>query len=410
VAFLKHTPPRSARKRRLFLYLPVLVLSAACSDAPTTSKADAGRTLIDGGQDALDGGADALLKLPPGFPRPLFPSDNPVTKEKVELGRHLFYDQRLSANGTQSCASCHDQARAFTDGRAQSLGSTGDATPRGAMSLANVAYLSVFTWSNPLMETLEKQTLVPMFGKEPTELGLIDEASLVAVLRDVPYYQEAFPLAFPGESEVINLRQIVHAITNFERTLISGRSPYDRWIEGDENAISESAKRGYELFNGHPFECFHCHGTFTFNDSIRYEGNEDATPRFHNTGLYNIDGVGSYPEPNTGVYGITGKRIDMGAFRAPTLRNVAVTAPYMHDGSIATLSDVLDHYAAGGRTINSGPAAGVGSASPLKSDLLAGFVLSDQDRADTIAFLESLTDEQFLTDPRFENPWPASEQ
>jgi cytochrome c peroxidase len=163
--------------------------------------------------------------------------------------------------------------------------------------------------------------------------------------------------------------------------------------------------RGYDLFNGHPFECFHCHGTFNFNDSIAYVGNEGTSPIFHNTGLYNIDGNGAYPEPNTGVHEITGLAADMGSFRAPTLRNIAVTAPYMHDGSIATLSEVLDHYAAGGRHLSDGPFAGQGSSNPLKSNLLTGFELSEQARADAIAFLESLTDEAFLSDPRFGNPW-----
>ena len=125
---------------------------------------------------------------------------------------------------------------------------------------------------------------------------------------------------------------------------------------------------------------------------------------YHNTGLYNIDGKGAYPEPNTGVYHVTGTPSDMGHFKAPTLRNVAVTAPYMHDGSIATLDEALDHYAAGGRTIASGPNAGDGNLSPLKDPVIRPFSLSDQDRADLIAFLNSLTDDAFLHDPRFGPP------
>jgi cytochrome c peroxidase len=392
---------------RVRTWLCVGSLVAACGEAEPERPPPA--TVEDGGvEDAGtsdDAGMADLLRVPPGFPMPAIPEDNPLTAEKIELGRHLFYDQRLSGNGTQSCATCHEQARAFTDGRALSLGSTGETTPRGSMSLANVAYLSVYTWGNPLMDTLEVQALVPMFGREPIELGLVDEASLVAVLGAEPYYQEAFTAAFPGEVEPITLRNAVHAITSFERTLISGRAPFDRWLAGEENALSESAQRGYELFTGHPFECFHCHGTFNFTDSIRYATNADAVPRFHNTGLYNIDGLGSYPAPNTGVHSVTGELRDMGAFRAPTLRNIAVTAPYMHDGSLATLSEVLDHYAAGGRTIAEGPHAGAGSKSPIKSNLLTGFELSEQDRADAIAFLESLTDEEFLRDPRFSDPW-----
>jgi cytochrome c peroxidase len=131
---------------------------------------------------------------------------------------------------------------------------------------------------------------------------------------------------------------------------------------------------------------------------------------YHNTGLYNVDGKGAYPEPNTGVYSVTLDPEDMGKFKAPTLRNIAVTAPYMHDGSIATLSEVLDHYAAGGRTIAAGPNKGVGSKNPLKDPLVQGFELSKQQRADVIAFLESLTDEAFLTDPAFADPFADEEK
>ena len=127
---------------------------------------------------------------------------------------------------------------------------------------------------------------------------------------------------------------------------------------------------------------------------------------FHNTGLYNLDGSGAFPEPNTGVYDVTRDPADMGKFKAPTLRNIALTAPYMHDGSIGTLSEVLDHYAAGGRTISDGPYAGVGSDSPLISELVRGFELSAQERADFIAFLESMTDPEFLQNPNLSNPWP----
>ncbi len=359
----------------------------------------------DGGLDEPDAAADDLLRLPPGFPEPLVPEDNPLTAEKVELGRRLFYDKRLSENGRQSCASCHEQVRAFTDGRAQSVGSTSELHPRSSMSLTNVAYLSVLTWGNSVMESLERQASVPIFGREPIELGLIDEAMLVERLREEPYYEAAFAAAFPEEAEPFSLKSVVQALASFQRTLISGRSPYDKWLRRDETALSSAAKRGFELFNGHPFECFHCHGGFNFTDSVRYQGNADVPPQFHNTGLYNVDGKGAYPAPNTGIHEVSQRPEDMGRFRAPTLRNIAVTAPYMHDGSIASLGEVLDHYAAGGRTITSGPHAGVGSANPYKSELVPGFEMTEQQKADLIAFLESLTDGDFLTDPRFSDPW-----
>jgi cytochrome c peroxidase len=142
------------------------------------------------------------------------------------------------------------------------------------------------------------------------------------------------------------------------------------------------------------------------SDHVTWEGKPFIDRLYHNTGLYNIDGKGAYPEPNTGVMSVTGDPADMGRFRAPSLRNIAVTAPYMHDGSMATLSEVLDHYAAGGRKINSGPYAGDGSKSPLRSSMMIGFTLSERDRADVLAFLDALTDETFLTDPRFSDPWP----
>ena len=138
-----------------------------------------------------------------------------------------------------------------------------------------------------------------------------------------------------------------------------------------------------------------------------HERNRAGEVAYHNTGLYNLDGRGAYPRDNTGIAEITGQASDMGRFRAPSLRNIAVTAPYMHDGSIATLDAVLDHYAAGGRTIASGPHAGVGRNNPLKSSFLPGFTLSSAERSDLIAFLYSLTDEQFLRDKRYANPWPT---
>ncbi len=349
--------------------------------------------------------------LPKSWPRPKVPADNPMSVDKVELGRHLFYDERLSGNGTQSCASCHRQELAFTDGLAQGVGSTGEVHPRGAMSLVNVAYASTLTWANPLQTSLEKQALVPMFGEAPVELGLAGkEAELLDRLRAVAKYRELFPRAFPGEADPLSLANVTKAIAAFERTIVSGRSPFDRYLyDKDPNAISESAKRGLVIFDSETTECFHCHGGFNFSDSVGHEATAfDETP-FHNTGLYNLGGDGSYPGENTGVHSVTGDPDDMGKFRAPSLRNVATTAPYMHDGSIATLSEVIDHYAAGGRTITSGPNAGDGSKNPHKSPFVKGFTLTAQEKADLIAFLESLTDEALLTDPRFANPWAPGE-
>ncbi len=344
--------------------------------------------------------------LPAGFPVPRVPEDNPMSAEKVELGRHLFYDPRLSGNQTQSCGSCHRQDLSFTDALPVSVGSTGESTPRGSMSLLNVAYHPRLTWANPVLELLEDQALVPMFGEHPTELGTPEEAELVARFAGDPMYVELFAAAFPDAPDPITLGNIVRAIASFERSMISGDSPFDRYVYGnDDAALSESARRGLELFNSERLECFHCHGGFNFTDSVAHDGSVSAEVSFHNTGLYNIDGRGGYPEPNRGVYEVSGDRRDMGRFRSPSLRNIAVTAPYMHDGSIATLDEVLDHYAAGGRTITEGPYVGVGAESPLKNIFIHGFTLTAEERADVLELLRSLTDETFLNDPRFADPF-----
>ncbi|MDI3287613.1 methanobactin export MATE transporter MbnM [Polyangium sp. 15x6] len=345
--------------------------------------------------------------LPAGYPKPKIPADNPMTVDKVELGRRLFYDKRLSGNETQSCASCHDQKLAFTDGRAGGLGSTGEVHPRGSMSIVNVGYLSTLTWANPLITELEEQALLPLFGETPVELGLAGkEDVLLERLREDPVYQALFPKVFPDEADPVRLPNVVRAIGAFERSVISYRSAWDRYnYGGDSMALSEAQKRGKDLFFSEKLECFHCHGGFNFSDSVEHDGTTFTETMFHNTGLYNIGGTGAYPENNRGVYEVTQVSTDMGRFRAPTLRNITLTAPYMHDGSIATLGEVLDHYAAGGRTIAEGPYAGVGSTNPYKSELINGFTLTEAEKADVLAFLASLTDEALLVDPRFADPW-----
>jgi cytochrome c peroxidase len=246
---------------------------------------------------------------------------------------------------------------------------------------------------------------VPMFGDVPVELGLRDRRVVRERLAADPWYVATFADAFPGESAPIDVANVVRALAAFERTLISDDSPYDRYTRGDAHALSPSAIRGMQLFLSERLECFHCHGGFNFSDAIDHQGLVEPERAFHNNGLYDLDGKGAYPASDRGLMKLTGRPEDMGRFKAPTLRNIAVTAPYMHDGSIATLGGVIDHYAAGGRTIASGPDAGVGSESPLKDPLVAGFVLTAAERADLIEFLRSLTDETFLTDPRFSNPF-----
>lgn len=350
--------------------------------------------------------------LPAGFPKPKVPEENPLTREKVSLGRFLFYDRRLSGNGTQSCASCHQQPLAFTDGRARAVGSTGEVHPRSAMSLANVAYATALGWANPLLDSLERQALVPMFNERPVELGLTGkEDELIARLLADARYERLFVEAFPEEQPAITLGNVVKAIASFERTLISGNSAYDRFVQGlDDDALSPDAIVGGRLFFSERLECFHCHGGFNFTASVTHEGNPFDETSFQNNGLYNIDGRGSYPPNNTGLFEITHLPGDMGRFKAPTLRNLSYTAPYMHDGSIATLEEVMDHYAAGGRTIHTGPYAGDGSKNPYKSNFVRGFALSADEKRQLLEFLRSLDDPEFVRDPWLSDPfvgWPC---
>jgi cytochrome c peroxidase len=345
-------------------------------------------------------------QLPPNLPPPQVPADNPMNAAKVELGRWLFYETRLSGNETMSCASCHIQALAFTDGVSRSIGSTGMHHPRSSMSLVNVAYASRLTWANPLLDRLEDQALTPLLGDRPVEMGLRNgEERFADLLRSEPKYSELVQQAFPGDADPHSLLNGVRAIAAFVRTIISFDSAYDRYMSGEEGALSASAERGMELFFSERLECFHCHGGFNFTDSTTHVNSNVDRVGYHNTGLYNLDEEGAYPAENTGLFDMTGEARDMGRFKAPSLRNIAVTAPYMHDGSVATLADVITNYARGGRLLEGGEHAGDGRLSPFKSEFVTGFELSNEERDDLLAFLESLTDESVLTDPEFSNPF-----
>ena len=346
-------------------------------------------------------------ELPAHFPVPKVPESNPMSEAKVDLGRHLFYDRRLSGNGTQSCASCHHQDKAFTDGLGTAIGSTGMAHPRGAQGLANVAYHATLTWANPSLVTLEKQMEVPLFGDDPVEMGVNDHnrAEVLARLHAEPVYAAKFAAAFPEAAQPMGWGQVIQAIASFQRTLLSGHSRYDQYLQGKAQ-LTVPETRGMALFFGEKAECFHCHGSFNFNDQIVHAASRVVETPFHNTGLYNLGGTGAFPEHNRGVFELTALVKDMGAFRAPSLRNVEVTAPYMHDGSVATLEAVLDFYADGGRRIASGPYAGDGRLNPHKSELISLIDLNAQDKSDLVAFLKTLTDHDFLQNPRYADPWP----
>lgn len=352
------------------------------------------------------GPRDYEWPLPENFPRPNVPVDNPMTAAKVELGRWLFHDTRLSGNQTMSCATCHIQALAFTDGKTRSIGATGEIHPRSSMSLVNTAYASRLTWANPLLDRLEDQALTPLLGDNPVEMGLGDKPDAFStLLRSEANYKDLTRQAFPGDDDPYSLLNGVRAISAFVRTIVSFESPYDHYIRGDDKALSDAAIRGMDLFFSEQLECFHCHGGFNFTDSTTHASTSIDQVGYHNTGLYNLDGEGAYPPDNTGLYDMTGKRRDMGRFKAPSLRNVAVTSPYMHDGSVATLADAIEHYQRGGRLIEEGANAGDGRLSPYKSEFIRGFPLSDDERHDLIQFLESLTDPVVLSNQQFSNPF-----
>jgi cytochrome c peroxidase len=195
---------------------------------------------------------------------------------------------------------------------------------------------------------------------------------------------------------------VTKALAAFQRSLLSFNSPYDRFKYGKEkNAIGDAAKRGEALFFGEKMECYHCHAGLNFTDNIQHAKLAFSEKGFHNTGLYNEDGRGTYPPGHEGIAEFTGREDDMGKFRTPSLRNIALTAPYMHDGSIATLEEVVrTHYAKKGRAVFAGKAA-----NPLRSPLIAGFQVNDSEVRDLVEFLKSLTDESFVKNPRFSNPW-----
>jgi len=338
---------------------------------------------------------------PAWAPTPTVPADNPMSNAKVRLGRFLFYDKRLSIDRSMSCGSCHQQSRAFTDGKATHLGVNGLPGNRNVMTLTNVAYLPSFTWANPLIKSLERQMMAPLFADHPLEMGMVGhETELYSRLAADPKYPGLFAAAFPEEAGRVDLHNITRAIAAFERTLLSFDSPYDRYKHGDQNAISAGAKRGESLFFGERLECYHCHNGINFTDNHTQMGQAFPERGFHNTGLYNEDGIGAYKPWDHGLRDVTSDEEDEGAFRTPTLRNVAVTGPYMHDGSLPTLETVIrQHYAVKGHA-----ALSANGANPLRSDLIEGFSINDREVRDLIAFLQSLTDRHFLTNPAFSDP------
>ncbi len=312
-----------------------------------------------------------------------------MSVEKVELGRRLFYDVRLSGNGTQACGSCHRPELAFTDGKPVAVGSTGQLHTRSAMSLVNAAYAASLTWADPRQRSLEDQALVPLTNAHPVEMGVVGrEAEVLSRFEQDPLYPALFERAFP-ESPAVELENVRKAIASFERTLVSFDSPYDRYVwRDDRDALTASAVRGMDLFFSERLRCGRCHASPTFSGPAVWEGSAEIGPAFPHNGLA--------PRADRGLAVATGRDADVSRFRAPTLRNIAVTAPYMHDGRFATLEAVVGHYARGGDAA-AGP-----------NDLAPPFSPTAGEVCDIVEFLESLTDARFLSDPRHADPFAAA--
>jgi cytochrome c peroxidase len=295
------------------------------------------------------------------------PADNPPTAQTIALGRELFYDPRLSKDNTVSCASCHNPNLGFTDGLPVARGIRGQLGVRNSPTLLNAAYSPIQFWDGRAA-TLEAQSAFPIAN--PLEMNQPHEVS-VSKMERVPAYKAEFAQAFgPGE---VTLGKIQKSLASFERTLLSGNSPFDRYqYGGDKQALTPAAIHGLEIFTDPKRgNCVVCH-TIDAHYALFTDG------KFHNTGA-GVSGEGDLLD--VGRFGQTKLQADKGEFKTPTLRNVALTAPYMHDGSLKTLNDVVDFYAGGG---NSNPELDK-EIRPLKLDA--------QDRADLVKFLQSLTGE-----------------
>ena len=288
-----------------------------------------------------------------------FPADNPYTIEKAELGQKLYFDSRLSEPQLLSCASCHNPAFAWADGQPKGVGHMMKQLGRRSPTIVNAAWGQIFMWDGRF-PTLEAQALGPITGDVEMALTLPE---LIARLKSVPEYAPLFAAAFPGQG--ITTDTTAKAIATYERTVVSGRAPFDAWIEGDEKAISESAKRGFAVFNGKG-TCSACHSSWRFTDDS-----------FHDIGLKDDDsGRGKIlPDVEKAPH----------AFKTPGLREIARRAPYMHDGSLATLKDVVDHYDSGGID------------RPSRSDIIKPLGLTAQEKADLVAFMQTLTGDTVAT-------------
>lgn len=350
--------------------------------------------LLFASRDAVSGSDGPAFNVPLGIPSEAWayfvPKDNPLTKAKVELGRELFFDARLSADGKISCASCHDPKLAFTDGKPVSEGINGRRGPRNSPTILNAMFNSGQFWDGRAA-SLEAQAVLPLI--DPDEMGNRTLDEVVARIKEVPEYRQKFQEVFNGP---VTTETLGKAIAAYERTLVSGNSPFDRFTAGERTALSEAAQRGFFLFRGKG-RCTICH-TFSqsfpfFSDqNFRNTGASVNHPAFLNLSRKALEIVRN-PDAarlvealkkqdgakELGRFLVTGNSQDIGAFRTPSLRDVELTAPYFHDGSAATLMDVLRFYVKGGND------------NPGRDWQLEPVDLSESDMADLIEFLKSLT-------------------
>lgn len=304
------------------------------------------------------------LELPPHFPPIDIPEGNEFTHERVALGKMLFFEKALSRDSSMSCATCHPQSRAFADDEAISLGIQSRMGFRNVPVLGNVAYHPYF-FREGGSKTLEGQVLGPICNFD--EMGFNARELANRLMLDSTYQR----LAREAYERPIDLYVVTRAIAAYERTMITGDAPWDRFILGDSSAMNESAQRGWALFQSERLGCTNCHSGIDFSDYS-----------FQNNGLYE-----DYEDQ--GRYRVTVDSSDIGKFKVFTLRNVALSGPYMHDGSLKTLEEVIEHYDSGG------------SDHPNKSPHIKPLGLNEQEKADLISFLRALTDHTFINNPAF---------
>lgn len=330
------------------------------------------------------------FNIPSGYPQPIQPADNITTNEGAELGRRLFYDTRLSADNSMSCGSCHKQENAFTDINRFSTGIHGQQGNRNSMPLINLTFNQnqQFFWDGRA-ETIEKQIFEPV--RNPVEMAT-DWNTVVQKIKDEPIYPSLFEAAF-GTEDIDSVR-ISKAIAQFLRTIVSFNSRFDQWARG-EGTLTAQEQNGLNLIQSQTKgDCFHCH-----NSADRLFSRYGHT----NNGL-DPQSAWSNPDYDFGRFQVTGNNSDKAKFKVPTLRNVMLTAPYMHDGRFATMEDVLiAHYLTGGQV--SETIDPLMEYSPQAMPGNPGLNLTPQDVQDIIAFLHTLTDTELTSNPKFSNPW-----